>query len=64
MSPPEPSRPAHIGFDSTNEQIFMALGRMGTGSPLPDDVIAVVNPYVLMPADMPGKDHLFSSVKP
>ncbi|GLT45855.1 hypothetical protein SLA2020_196560 [Shorea laevis] len=62
MSPPELSCPVHIGFDSTNEQIFMALGRMGTGSPLPDNVIDGVNPYELMPADMPdGIWYLFES---
>ncbi|GKV04787.1 hypothetical protein SLEP1_g16897 [Rubroshorea leprosula] len=62
MSPPEPSCPAFIGFDSTDEQIFMALGRMGTGSPLPDNVIDVVDPYVFIPDDMPdGIWYLFKS---
>ncbi|KAE8713413.1 hypothetical protein F3Y22_tig00110210pilonHSYRG00079 [Hibiscus syriacus] len=54
------SPPANIGFTCTNEELFIGLDKLTSGSPLPSNVIDV-NPYRYEPQNLPGDFWFLSS---
>ncbi|GMJ15386.1 hypothetical protein HRI_005207800 [Hibiscus trionum] len=54
------SPPANIGFTCTNEEFFVGLDKLTSGSPLPSNVIDV-NPYRYEPQNLPDDFWFLSS---
>lgn len=57
MCPPASSPVADIDFHCRDEELFMFLYKLTSGSPLPGNVITDVNPYIYAPSNLPGKSN-------
>ncbi|ONI32747.1 hypothetical protein PRUPE_1G383200 [Prunus persica] len=53
MCPQSATLPADIGFQCTDEELCISLGKIISGSPLPGNVIEDANPYQLVPSNLP-----------
>lgn len=53
MCPPASSPVADIDFHCRDEELFMFLYKLTSGSPLPGNVITDVNPYIYAPSNLP-----------
>ncbi|CAL8988734.1 unnamed protein product [Prunus brigantina] len=53
MHPQSAALPADIGFQCTDEELCISLGKIISGSPLPGNVIEDANPYQLVPSNLP-----------
>ncbi|KAL4283629.1 hypothetical protein GQ457_16G013910 [Hibiscus cannabinus] len=57
------SPPASLGFTCTMEELFISLNKFTTGSPLPSNVLNVVDPYQYEPQNLPDDFWFLSSSK-